>query len=303
MRPAAFLTLVFRGLYHLPLNLLLFLAICERQSGILGAAMTLRETLRSRSGSRRLRFVASACLAACATAKSAPDPELRAQLQALVGRQARLERKVELLESRLAVALRPKPESPAGGLIPKDLATLKLGPPSPRAPELPTSIALREPDAAYVRAVLDEPNTEPNTEPNLEPDPLQAGGAQSFDAGMESIRTGDVEGGAARLIAFADRHPRDERAPTALFTAGVGLFTSGEVAAAALALERVSDDYPAAAEAPEATVHLAQCKLRLKNVEAAKATYAKVIHRYPKSRAAKAAEAELKSISDAPGGR
>jgi TolA-binding protein len=289
------LTLVFRGLYHLPLNLLLFLAICERQSGILGAAMTLRETLRSRSGSRRLRFVASACLAACATPKSAPDPELRIQIQALVGRQARLERKVELLESRLAVALRPKPESSAGGLIPKDLATLKLGPPSPRAPEVPTSIALREPDAAFVRAVLDEPSPEP--------DPLQAGGALSFDAGMESIRTGDVEGGAARLIAFADRHPRDERAPTALFTAGVGLFTSGEVAAAALVLERVSDDYPAAAEAPEATVHLAQCKLRLRNVEAAKATYAKVIDRYPKSRAAKAAEAELKSISDAPSGR
>lgn len=277
------------------LNLLLFLATCERESGILGAAMTLRETLRSRSSSRRLQFVASACLAACATAKSAPDPELRAQIQTLVGRQAQLERKVELLESRLAVGLRPKPESPAGGLIPKDLATLKLGPPSPRAPEVPTSIALREPDAAFVRAILDEPNHEP--------DRPQADGAKSFDAGMESIRTGDVEGGAARLIAFADRHPRDERAPTALFTAGVGLFTSGEVAAAALVLERVSDDYPAAAEAPEATVHLAQCKLRLKNVEAARATYAKVIDRYPKSRAAKAAEAELKSISDAPGGR
>lgn len=262
--------------------------------------MILRETRRPPWGVRRLPgtgVLAGACLAACASAKPAPDPELRAQLQALLARQAQLERKVELLESRLAVAQRASkpparpPEATAGPAIPKDLATVRLGPPAspPRAPPVPTSIALREPDAEYVRMALEEPEAQSADDES-----------RVFDAGMESIRTGDVEGGAARLIAFADRHPRDDRASTALFTAGVGLLTSGEPAAAAVALERVSDDYPAAAEAPEATVHLAQCKLRLKKVDAAKAIFAKVIDRYPKSRAAKAAETELKSIAESP---
>ncbi len=261
--------------------------------------MTLRETRRSRSGPGHLPsagLLAGACLLSCATPKPAPDPELRAQIQALVGRQVQLERKVELLESRWAVsqrASRPRaPEAEAGPLIPRDLATVKLGPtPGARAPRVPTAIALREPDSAYVQSVMDEPEA-----------PLASDGeARTFDAGMESIRTGDVEGGAARLIAFADHHPRDERAATALFTAGVGLFTSGDAAAAVPVLERVSDDYPAAAEAPEATVQLAQCELRLKKPDDAKAFLAKVIDRYPKSRAAKVAEAELKSIAEPTG--
>ncbi len=231
----------------------------------------------------------------CASRKPSPDGELRAQVKSLVERQAALERKLALLEVRALAARSPdrrlpqvESPSPQGAgvpVIPRNLATIKLAPPSPRAPSLPTAIALKEPAPELVGEV------------EAEPAPVEAG---SFNGAMDAIRTGDVEGGAARLIAFADKNPRDDRAPTALFTAGLGLLTSGDVANAALALVRVSDDYPAASEAPDATVRLAQCELRLKRADAARATYARVIMRYPQSPAAKVAQAELESIAAEP---
>jgi TolA-binding protein len=216
-------------------------------------------------------------------------------MNVLIERQAALEGKIELLEARLHAAYRPqRPVPPSSAepahLIPKNLATVRLGPRPSKAPPVPTSIALKEPEEEYVREAFAEGE-------------IASDDGRVFDSAMEAIRTGEVEGGAARLISFADKHPRDERAATALFTAGVGLFTSGDASGAAPVLERVSDDYPGAAEAPEATVRLAQCKVRMKNVEAARATYAKVIGRYPKSLAAKTAESELKSIAGEGGTR
>ena len=40
---------------------------------------------------------------------------------------------------------------------------------------------------------------------------------------MSALRTGNVEGGVARLRAFADQNPRHPRADNALYFAGLGL--------------------------------------------------------------------------------
>ncbi|HEY3451913.1 MAG TPA: tetratricopeptide repeat protein [Myxococcales bacterium] len=171
-------------------------------------------------------------------------------------------------------------------LVPGNLATVRLSPnSSARAPSLSTEVALREPDEAAVEQMLSDPG--PDTS------------GDEYATALKAISTGEVQRGAFGLQAFADKHPRDERAPTALLQAGVGLLTFGDPQSAVLAFDRVAQDYPLAKEAPEAMMRLADCQLKLKRDDRAKDVYARVMSRYPGTPAAKAAEVGLKNLAEA----
>lgn len=231
--------------------------------------------------------------AGCATAQPAADRELAAQVRAMSARQTDLERKVDALEARLE-ALRAVPAKgavtplePARGvvpLVPKDLATVRLAPPARKtAPSIPTNVTIQEPDAAKMEHVLAERGARDALDSELQ-------------AAMSAISTGDVERGARMLTSFADRHRRDERAPTALYQAAMGLMRYDDPQSAALTFERLADDYPLASEAPEAMVRLAECHVRLKRPERAREVYGRVTDRYPGTASAKAADAGLEIL-------
>jgi len=248
-------------------------------------------------------------LASCATAPAAGtaargpgiDPELAAQLRAMATRQTELEHKLDRLEGELeAMRVAPRRSEAVGAspsvsgaspvpaaaapLVPEHLATVRLAPPSAAgAPALPTSVALREPDDSAMGQLDPEPDTR----------------SEEYEAALAAISTGEVPRGAQGLQAFADKYPRDERAPLALLQAGVGLLTYGDPQSAVLAFDRVAQDYPQAREAPEAMMRMADCQLRLKRTERAKDVWALVMSRYPGTPAARAAAAGIKSLSEA----
>lgn len=208
-------------------------------------------------------------------------------------RQADLERKVDRLQGELEAlrAPRTKVEAVAKAtaaapvsIIPSNLATVRLAPSAGKPPPLATDVSLREPDDAAVEQLLSDP--EPDTS------------GDEYAAALKAISTGEVERGARGLQKFAEKHPRDERAPVALMQAGVGLLTFGDPQSAMLDFERIAQDYPAAKEAPDAMLRLADCQIRLQREDRAKDVYARVMSRYPGTSAAKAAEAGLKHLSE-----
>lgn len=215
-------------------------------------------------------------------------------------RQSILERRLSQLESQLATVsmtqarprpeARPEPAAPSQGpAIPKNLATVKLSPTGRALPPLPTNIDVKEPDPETIAGAL--------AEADADRDGAQPEKGDEWEAAMIAIRTGDVEGGARRLEAFADRNPRHEKADAALHAAGIGRQISGDLLGAVLLFSRVAEDYPRSESAPDALVRMATCQLRLKKVSAARALFASVIDRYPGSKAARLADAELKELS------
>ncbi len=211
-------------------------------------------------------------------------------------RQAELERKIDRLEAQIEAqrgppvtpAIKPTVEAPrpAPVIVPKNLTTVRLAPPPAKKPPMPpTGVSLREPDAETAQQLL--------AEAEGPADPAD----DDFKGPMESISTGDVERGVQGLLSFAERFPRDARAPQALLQAGVGQQASGDLQGAVLSFEKLSDDYPLATQAPEAMLRLGDCQLKLKRAERAREVYAKVMSRYPGTPAARQAEAGLKSLS------
>jgi TolA-binding protein len=240
--------------------------------------------------------------AGCATAQPVtPDPQIVALLRTLATKQQDLERKVDKLESRLdaqrlqhAAAVAATAPAVAGSSadasrIPRDLATVKLSAQGKKAPALPTQVALQEPDEKTMDVLLSE--RAPVAKGDLD---------AQYAAAREAIRTGEPERGAKALERFAEQHPRDSRAPAALYEAGIGLMTSGDPQSAVLLFERLADDYPLAEQTPDAMLKTADCHSRLKRLAQVKETLSKVVSRYPGTPAAKAAEAGLKGLADRP---
>jgi TolA-binding protein len=240
--------------------------------------------------------------AGCATAQPVtPDPQIVALLRTLTVRQQELERKVDKLESRLdaqrlqhAAAVAASAPAVAGSSadanrIPRDLATVKLSAQGKKAPALPTQVPLKEPDEKTMDALLSEQA------------PVAKGGLDAqYAAAREAIRTGEPERGARALERFAEQHPRDSRAPAALYEAGLGLMTSGDPQSAVLLFDRLPHDYPPAEQTPDAMLKTADCHARLKRLAQARETLSKVVNRYPGTVAAKAAEAGLKGLAGKP---
>ncbi len=269
---------------------------------------------------RRLLAIAPLCaLSACATtgsAQSSEMAELKAEVRAMRETQSRLEKRLERLELHASVtqarAAAPVRESaatvaapaPEKGFATPDLTVVKLKPRNEPAPPLPTRVAVVEPSPDDMEMFIssapegggssssgapeeDEPKEQ------LDTTVLDA----EFDQAVAALRTGNVEGGVARLLRFAEDNPRHPRADNALYFGGLGQMGLKDHAAAAKSFERLIESYPAGDAVLDGMLRLAECRLRLNQKDDARALYTRILTQFPGTAAATQAEQRLASLS------
>jgi len=154
--------------------------------------------------------------------------------------------------------------------VPPKLQTVKLHPqgggraqprapranPVERAPRLPATVALQEPDADRL-AELDQP---------LAADPVlreQAAGDRVFAQAVQQLNAGDYLSAQTSFLSFAHRWPRDASADNAVYFAGLARAASGDCAGALAQFDRVMRDYPAGDARVPARLEKGRCLLLL----------------------------------------
>lgn len=262
---------------------------------------------------RRLLAIAPLCaLSACATTGSAASSELaelKAEVRAMRDTQSRLEKRLERLELHASVnqarASASARESSAAPAPAKDystpeLAVVKLKPKNEPAPPLPTRVEVVEPSADDMEMFI-SPSVESDSGSVAAADPGEQLDATILDAQFEqavsALRTGNVEGGVARLAQFAQENPRHARADNALYFSGLGQMGLKDHAAAAKTFEQLIAHYPAGDAVLDGMLRLAECRLRLNQKEDARALYTRILTQFPGTAAATQAEQRLASLS------
>ncbi len=212
---------------------------------------------------------------ACAGAPPKPSDgaedlrDLRSLLEAQSAIVQQQQRRIEELEVKLAALAaktQPAQAQPATAPVPakaKDprppLKTVKLGEgrrmhrtdrvnPVERAPRLPSSLELREPDDDR----MDQ----------LEADPVVA---QEFDAdhawaqAVQKLNEGNHAEAETDFLAFVAAHPRHTAADNALYLAGLVRESRGDCAGALTLFESVPAKYPAGDAVPQAMLERGRC--------------------------------------------
>ncbi|HSP78336.1 MAG TPA: tetratricopeptide repeat protein, partial [Myxococcaceae bacterium] len=118
-----------------------------------------------------------------------------------------------------------------------------------------------------------------------------------FEQAVAALRTGNVEGGVARLLRFAEENPRHSRADNALYFGGLGLIGLKDYASAARTFETLISSYPAGDAVLDGMLRLAECRLRLNQKDDARALYTRILTQFPGTAAASQAEQRLASLS------
>jgi TolA-binding protein len=262
---------------------------------------------------RRLFALAPLCaLTACATTGSARTSEwaeLKAEVRAMRETQARLEKRLERLELHASVsqarastppARDASPAAPpAPGFTTPDLTVVKLKPRNEPAPPLPTKVAVVEPAPDDMEMFISPAPEEGDDAPEADA-AEQVDGAvldAEFEQAVAALRTGNVEGGVARLLRFAGDNPRHPRADNALYFSGLGQMGLKDHATAAKSFERLIQDYPAGDAVLDGMLRLAECRLRLNQKDDARALYTRILTQFPGTAAATQAEQRLASLS------
>lgn len=220
----------------------------------------------------RVAVLTSLSLVACAGASTRPGgqaddlSELRSQLTAQSALIAQQQRRLEDLEIRLAAiqargvpAAAPKgtaaPAQPARFESKPQLKTVKLGGrrPNPveRAPRLPSTVALKEPDEdalARLEAAAADPSLEREASADFE-----------WAQAIRELNAGDHARAETDLLAFAAGHPGHTAADNALYFAGLVREARGDCASALALFESVGKRYPAGDAVPMAELELGRC--------------------------------------------
>ncbi len=266
---------------------------------------------------RRLLAIAPLwVLTACASnaASRSELTQLQAELRAARAESARLAQRVERLEQRDAVSrarsgaptLAP-PDAAASAEeameasigAPPELAVVKLKPKRQPAPPLPTKVPVVEPAAEQMEMLISDAEEAATVRASgagasaeRDPDVLEA----EYEQAVAALRTGNVEGGVARLQRFADDNPRHPRADNALYFRGLGLLGLQDYPAAAAAFEALLKRYPAGDAVQDGMLRLAECRVRLKQAPEARELYTRLLTQYPGTAAASQAEQRLASL-------
>lgn len=256
--------------------------------------------------------IAVIALSGCATTSTTRTEldELLVSVRALRAENARLEARLEKLEQKAALAqatrgsgpTRPAPppiakqESSLDALPP--LTVVKLKPRRDAAPRIDTGVAVVEPPATVVDELGDSKSAG-ETPPSDDPTDLAIAETQ-FERALDSLKTGNAEGGVQAMQQFVVEWPRHPRADNALYFAGVGLMSAGEFEQAASSFQRVTAEYPAGDAVVDAMLKLADCRLKLKQPREAQSTWERIVQTYPGTAAATQAQARLTSHSAAP---
>jgi TolA-binding protein len=255
-------------------------------------------------------------LTACATAGTATQAELaelKAQVRAMRESQARLEQRLERLELHDSVSrarassAAPASQEPAPRSISTpELTVVKLKPRNGAAPPLPTRVPIIEPSPEdmemFISASDDgasRDDTGARAEPGAPRDKEEVASVLEFEfeQAVAALRTGNVEGGVARLRRFAEDNPRHALADNALYFSGLGQMGLNEHAAAARTFERLISSYPAGDAVLDGMLRLAECRMRLDKKDDARALYTRILTQFPGTAAATQAEQRLASLS------
>ena len=255
----------------------------------------------------------SAALCACATdqVSRAEHAELLASVRALRAENARIESRLEAMESELkgpraagkATSPAAKASSTSGSTsasapaAPRDdvpsLTVVKLKPKKENAPKLSTEVEVVEPPIAIVDELA--PAVELPADP---PDATEnAFLEQQYLQGVDALKTGNAAGGITMLQQFARDWPKHPRADNALFFAAVGLMAAREFKDAETVLEHSVRQYPAGDATVDSMMKLAECRSRLNRQADARATWEKIVANYPGTQAATLAQSRLASAS------
>lgn len=237
-------------------------------------------------------------LAGCATESASREElsQLKAELRAQRERNERLEDRVKRLEDQNAVlgahkAQPGKTPLPVKNTMP-DLTVVKLKPKAEPAPRIDTRVDVVEPAPDFVAEISTSAATDDKDAPPPDPVVLDA----RFNDGLESLKTGNVEGGVLKLQTFASEHPQHQKADNALYFAGVGLMGLSDFDGASRTFAQVVDGYPAGDATVDAMLKLAECRVRMNQPDGAKALYSKVLESYPGTPAATQAQARLAAL-------
>jgi TolA-binding protein len=263
---------------------------------------------------RRLLATAPLCaLTACATtagtAAEAELTELKAQVRAMRESQARLEKRLERLELHESVSrARASSEAPSSPepLSPPELTVVKLKPRKDSAPALPTAVPIVEPAPEDMEMFISASDgdgsrsggaSEREEAPQAEQQEVLSVLELEFEQAVAALRTGNVEGGVARLLRFAEENPRHSRADNALYFGGLGQIGLKDPASAARTFEILISRYPAGDAVLDGMLRLAECRLRLNQTDDARALYTRILTQFPGTAAATQAEQRLASLS------
>jgi TolA-binding protein len=262
---------------------------------------------------------------ACAAAPVRDDSqlaELRGQLAAQSGQIAAQQRRIDDLEMKVAaVASRPesktvviqapepaaaapatKPAPPAKDPRPL-LKTVKLSPrlprhdynPVERAPLIPSSIALREPDEQAL-ASLDEVPVDAVIRAEVEAD-------HSFAAAVRKLNDGNLAAAEFDLLTFAQKYPRHNAADNALYLAGLIRQNRGDCESAVPLFDRVPREYPAGDSVAPALLEKGRCLRMLQHAEEARLTLARLLAEHPQAVEVTTARQLLQSLDESQSGR
>jgi TolA-binding protein len=183
------------------------------------------------------------------------------------------------------------------------LKTVKLSPRNPRhdfnpverAPRLPSTIALREPDAAAVRS-LDEYPIDPAVRNEVEAD-------HAFAEAVKKLNDGGLAAAEVELLAFAQKHPRHNAADNALYLAGLIRQNRGDCDSAVPLFDRVPREYPAGDSVAPALLEKGRCLRMLQHADEARRTLARLVAEHPGAVEVTTARELLHSLDESQSGR
>jgi TolA-binding protein len=262
---------------------------------------------------------------ACAAAPVREDSqlaELRGQVAAQAEQIAAQQRRIDELEVKLAaVASRAEAkqttviQAPAPAAPPAEktaapakdprprLKTVKLSPRMPRhdynpverAPRIPSTIALREPDERAL-ASLDEIPVDAVIRAEVEAD-------HSFAAAVRELNDGKLESAEVDLLGFAEKYPRHSAADNALYLAGLILQNRGDCENAIPLFDRVPREYPAGDSVAPALLEKGRCLRMLQHGDEARLTLSRLLAEHPQAVEVTSARQLLQSLDESKSGR
>jgi tol-pal system protein YbgF len=256
---------------------------------------------------RPISAIACLVLSGCATdvVSRSEHAELLSSVRALRAENARLEQRLEKLESQqvisaarvaqqkpAVVAASSKPAPSSVDAMPP-LAVVKLKPKREAAPRIDTAVEVAEPPEALTQEFQNEA-APPAAEEGPSPADTQ------FERALSMMKTGNSEGGVAGMVQFVADWPRHPKADNALYFTGMAYVADRDFARATEFFERVVSQYPAGDAVIDSMLRLADCRVRLNKPREARATWEKIVTTFPGTAAATQAQARLASSTQTP---
>ena len=250
----------------------------------------------------RQPILALALSAACASARARDDAallEVKGQIAVQAAQISAQQRRIEELEVKLAaVAARTDPRAaasaptqkatPATSVAPgrdprPQLKTVKLGEgrrrrrdynPVERAPLIPSSIALKEPDPEALDKLEESTAIDPGVRDELDAD-------HAFAQAVSKLNAGDLQHAETELLAFAGQHPRHTAADNALYLAGLIREHDGDCPGAVALFDRIPLTYPAGDAVLPSMVEKGRCLTRMQRKDEARELFARIVREHP----------------------